>query len=75
MEPCFAVVNYMTKTCGVSDTAEKFSNLTIGSGKLSAKSQQSLPMKAGGWHGQSDLILGRSQEMLSGRNFTRTVAG
>ncbi|XP_071917921.1 cyclin-dependent kinase F-4-like isoform X2 [Coffea arabica] len=66
---------FMGKTRGVSDTAEKFSKMTIGSGKPSLKSQQPPPMKAGGWHGQSDLFLGRSQEMLPGRTFTRKVAG
>lgn len=73
-----AVANQIGKTPGacVSDTVEKLGNLAIGCGKLPAKRQQPPPpMKAGGWHGQSDLFIGRSQEILPGRTFTRKVAG
>lgn len=73
-----AVANHIGRIRGtaVSDTAEKMGNMSIGSGKLPSKQQQQPPpMKAGGWHGQSDLFLGRSQEILPGRTFTRKVAG
>ncbi|KAI5656449.1 hypothetical protein M9H77_25242 [Catharanthus roseus] len=72
------IANQIGKTPGacVSDTVEKLGNLAIGCGKLPAKRQQPPPpMKAGGWHGQSDLFIGRSQEILPGRTFTRKVAG
>ncbi|KAA8525130.1 hypothetical protein F0562_007006 [Nyssa sinensis] len=69
--------NYSSKTArGVSDTAERLANMTVGSGRLPVR--QPLPpppMKAGGWLGQSDLYLGRSQEIQSGRTYTRKVAG
>lgn len=60
---------------GVSDTAEKLANMTIGSGRPSVKQPLPPPMKAGGWHGSTDLYLGRSQEIQSGRTYTRKVAG
>ena len=70
---------YAGKARGVSDTAEKLANMSIGSGRV-ARVRQPLPrapMKAGGWNGQSDLFMGRSQEMQQpGRPpFTRKVAG
>ncbi|CAI9095129.1 OLC1v1030995C1 [Oldenlandia corymbosa var. corymbosa] len=73
------VSNQMGRTRGVSDAAEKLSNMTIGPGKSLLKPQppqaRPPPMKAGGWHGQSDLFLGRAQEMLPARNISRKVAG
>lgn len=70
---------YNGKTArGVSETAEKLANMNIGSGRLPPPARQSFPgpMKAGGWHGQSDLSLGgRSQDMQPGRAFTRKVVG
>ncbi|THG16369.1 hypothetical protein TEA_019164 [Camellia sinensis var. sinensis] len=70
---------YNGKTArGVSETAEKLANMNIGSGRLPPPARQSFPgpMKAGGWHGQSDLpVGGRSQDMQPGRAFTRKVVG
>ncbi|CAL5432006.1 unnamed protein product [Camellia sinensis] len=70
---------YNGKTArGVSETAEKLANMNIGSGRLPPPARQSFPgpMKAGGWHGQSDLPLGgRSQDMQPGRACTRKVVG
>ncbi|KAL2489796.1 Protein kinase superfamily protein [Forsythia ovata] len=66
---------YLGKTRGVSDATEKFTNMTIGSGRPLAKPSVPPPMKAGGWHGQSDLFARRSQEILPGRVYTRKVAG
>ncbi|KAK6934887.1 Protein kinase domain, partial [Dillenia turbinata] len=60
---------------GVADTADKFANMAIGSGRQPARQSLPPPLKAGGWHGQSDLFLGRSQEIQPGRSFTRKVAG
>ncbi|KAK4389135.1 Cyclin-dependent kinase F-4 [Sesamum angolense] len=65
----------MGKTRGVSDAAEKLSNMTVGSVRPLARPSVPPPMKAGGWHGQSDLFLGRSQEVVPGRAYTRKVAG
>ncbi|KAI3468547.1 hypothetical protein Pfo_025210 [Paulownia fortunei] len=59
----------------VSDAAEKLSNMTVGSDRPLAKPSVPPPMKAGGWHGQSDLFLGRSQEVIPGRAYIRKVAG
>ncbi|XP_016550434.1 cyclin-dependent kinase F-4-like [Capsicum annuum] len=60
----------------VSDAAEKLGNMTIGSGRTSIKQQPfPQPMKAGGLHGQHDLFMGRSQDILPGRNYSRKVAG
>lgn len=57
------------KTRGVSDATGKLANMSIGSGgKPSAKPSVPPPMKAGGWHG-------RSQELHTGRAYTRKVAG
>ncbi|XP_010278819.2 PREDICTED: cyclin-dependent kinase F-4 [Nelumbo nucifera] len=59
---------------GVSDTAEKLAQMTIGSGRQPVKQPQTLPMKAGGWHGHTE-FLGRSHEIPSGRSYSRKVAG
>ncbi|KAL6547705.1 hypothetical protein OROHE_009410 [Orobanche hederae] len=65
------------KTTRVSDAAEKLGNMTLGSGKsvVGKRSSMPPPMKAGGWHHQSDLLVGRSQEILPGRSYIRKVAG
>lgn len=59
----------------ISDTAEKLANMAIGSGRSNVKQPLPPPMKAGGWHGPTDLFLGRSQEIQSGRTYIRKVAG
>ncbi|XP_052209516.1 cyclin-dependent kinase F-4-like isoform X2 [Diospyros lotus] len=69
--------NYYAKVeCEVSETAEKLANMRFGS-RLPRKQVFPAPMKAGGWHGQSDSFVGRSREVLhpAGRTFTRKVAG
>ncbi|KAL3619135.1 hypothetical protein CASFOL_036705 [Castilleja foliolosa] len=65
------------KSRGVADATEKLGNMTLGpGGKLLAKrSSMPPPMKAGGWHQQSDLFVGRSQEVLPARSYVRKVAG
>ena len=60
---------------GVSDTAEKLANMAISSGRPTVKQPLPPPMKAGGWHGPTDLFLGQSHEIQSGRTYTRKVAG
>ncbi|XP_057480359.1 cyclin-dependent kinase F-4-like [Actinidia eriantha] len=60
---------------GVSETAEKLANITVGTARVPARQAFPAPMKAGGWHGQSDLFLGRSQEIQPGKTFTRKVVG
>ncbi|KAK6158521.1 hypothetical protein DH2020_005835 [Rehmannia glutinosa] len=62
-------------TRGISDAAEKLANMTVGSGRPLAKLSVPPPMKAGGWHGQSELFLGRSQEVIPGRAYNRKVVG
>uniref|UniRef100_A0A5B6ZGX0 cyclin-dependent kinase n=1 Tax=Davidia involucrata TaxID=16924 RepID=A0A5B6ZGX0_DAVIN len=60
---------YASRTArGVSDTAEKLANMTVGSGRLPARQPLPPPMKAGGWHGQS-------QEIQPGRTYARKVVG
>ncbi|XP_059642261.1 cyclin-dependent kinase F-4-like [Cornus florida] len=59
----------------VSDTAEKLANMTIGSGRSPARQPLPPPMRAGGWHGQSDMFLGRPQEVQPGRTYSRKVLG
>ncbi|GFP98827.1 cyclin-dependent kinase f-4 [Phtheirospermum japonicum] len=62
---------------GVADATEKFANMTVGSGRPMAQLSLPPPMKAGGWHGQSGLFTGRSQEAIPGREaaYNRKVAG
>ncbi|XP_057963873.1 cyclin-dependent kinase F-4 [Malania oleifera] len=74
--------NYMGRNMSrVSEAAEKLANMTVSSGMQSMRRRQQQqqplapPMKAGGWHGPSDLLLGRSQEIQPGRTFTRKVVG
>lgn len=62
-------------TRGVSETAEKLSNMSLGSGRQTIRQSVPPPMKAGGWHGQSNMFMGRSQEIQPSRTFTRKVAG
>lgn len=64
----------------VSETAEMLANMTVGSGRNVMRQSLPAPMKAGGWHSQSDSFLGRSQELRSGRAaaaaaYGRKVAG
>jgi protein kinase len=59
----------------VSKTAEKLANMTVGSARVPTRQAVPAPMKAGGWHGQPHLFLGRSQEIQPGRTFSRKVAG
>ncbi|KAF5938959.1 hypothetical protein HYC85_023218 [Camellia sinensis] len=67
---------YNGKTAwGVSETTQKLANITVGPARLPGRQAFPAPMKAGGWHSQSDLFLGRSQEIQTGRTFTRKVAG
>ncbi|KAL6549798.1 hypothetical protein OROMI_020286 [Orobanche minor] len=67
----------MAKTHGVAEAAEKFANMTVGSGRPPSKLSGPPPMKAGGWHRPSDLFLERSQEAIPGRAaaYHRKVAG
>ncbi|KAF7137781.1 hypothetical protein RHSIM_Rhsim07G0138500 [Rhododendron simsii] len=60
---------------GVSETAEKLGNMALGSARVPARHAVPAPMKAGGWHGQPHLFLGRSQEIQPGRSLSRKVAG
>ncbi|XP_019055924.1 PREDICTED: cyclin-dependent kinase F-4-like isoform X2 [Nelumbo nucifera] len=55
---------------GVSDSAEKLAQMTIGSGRqIVREPPPQLPMKAGGWHSHSE-FLGRPHEIPSGRNYS-----
>lgn len=60
---------------GVSETTDKLANLTVGSGRQPVRQPLPPPMKAGGWHGHSDLFLGRNRDIQPARSFTRKVAG
>ncbi|KZV45247.1 cyclin-dependent kinase F-4, partial [Dorcoceras hygrometricum] len=63
------------KSLAISDTTEKLANMSVGSGRSFVKaSVPPPPMKAGGWHGPSELLLGRTQE-LPRRPYNRKVAG
>ncbi|KAJ8650582.1 hypothetical protein MRB53_003605 [Persea americana] len=65
-------VKLVRTSSAISDTAEKLARTTI-----AAAGRQQVrppPMKAGGWHGRSDL-LARSHEMPLARNFSRKVPG
>ncbi|XP_075506002.1 cyclin-dependent kinase F-4-like [Primulina tabacum] len=63
------------KTRAISDTTEKLANMSVGSGRSLVKpSVPPPPMKAGGWHGPSELLLGRMSE-LPKRPYNRKVAG
>ncbi|XP_042505141.1 cyclin-dependent kinase F-4 isoform X1 [Macadamia integrifolia] len=59
----------------VSDTTEKFAQITVGSGRLPARQQPPPPMKAGGWSGHSGLLVGRPNEIATGRSYSRKVVG
>ncbi|KAL6533656.1 Cyclin-dependent kinase F-4 [Orobanche hederae] len=67
----------IAKTDGVAEAAEKFANMTVGSGRPLAKLTGPPPMKAGGWHRPSELFLEQSQEAIPGRAaaYHRKVAG
>ncbi|KAK9689165.1 hypothetical protein RND81_09G040000 [Saponaria officinalis] len=67
--------NYSRTTRGVTETAEKLSNMAVGSGRQAMRQSMPAPMKAGGWHEHSNSFMGRSQVMQPTRNFTRKVAG
>ncbi|XP_058103855.1 cyclin-dependent kinase F-4-like isoform X2 [Magnolia sinica] len=56
---------------GVADTTEKMGKMTISSGRQPGRPP---PMKAGGWHSQSD-ILTRSHEVPLVRSYSRKVVG
>ncbi|KAK9689163.1 hypothetical protein RND81_09G039800 [Saponaria officinalis] len=62
-------------TRGITETAEKLSNMAVGSGRQAMRQSVPAPMKAGGWHGHSNMFMGRSQVIHPTRNFTRKVAG
>ncbi|XP_074290721.1 cyclin-dependent kinase F-4-like [Silene latifolia] len=55
-------------TRGVTETAERLSNMSVGSGRQ-------VPMKAGGWHGHSNMFMAPSPVIQPSRNFVRKVAG
>lgn len=72
------IASYTGKTRGVHDAADKLAKMAIGSGRPPASVKQQLippPMRAGGWHGRSDLFHGRSQENLPAKVYTRKAAG
>ncbi|XVF52118.1 hypothetical protein PTKIN_Ptkin04bG0239100 [Pterospermum kingtungense] len=63
---------------GASDVSEKLANMTIGNRRQYVGQVRQPPMKAGGfqWTTESnDMFLKPSQQMQSGRTFTRKVAG
>ncbi|XP_057528594.1 cyclin-dependent kinase F-4-like isoform X1 [Amaranthus tricolor] len=62
-------------TRGISEAAEKLANMSLSSGRQAMRQSIPPPMKAGGWHGQSNMFMGRSQEIQPSRAFTRRVAG
>ncbi|KAL7159792.1 hypothetical protein ABFS83_01G051400 [Erythranthe nasuta] len=71
-----AAGNNLGRNRGVSDAAEKLANMRIGPARPLAKpTVPPPPMKAGGWHGQSQALIGRSQEVIPGRSYSRKVAG
>ncbi|KAH9623399.1 hypothetical protein KSS87_000212 [Heliosperma pusillum] len=62
-------------TRGITETAEKLSSMTLGSGRQAMRQSLPAPMKAGGWHGKSNAYMGRSQVIQPTRNITRKFAG
>ncbi|GAB2277924.1 Cyclin-dependent kinase F-4 [Dionaea muscipula] len=58
---------------GISDAAEKFSNMSLNTDRQSVKQSMPPPMKAGGWHAQPDQFLGRPQEIQPTRTYARKV--
>ncbi|GMH14401.1 hypothetical protein Nepgr_016242 [Nepenthes gracilis] len=60
---------------GISDMAEKLSNMTVSNGRQPTRLSLPAPMKAGGWHAQSDTVSGRSRDFQSGGTYARKVAG
>jgi protein kinase len=65
---------------GVSDTSEKFSNMTIAPRRQPVARQQPMhppPMKAGvQWnHHTRDPFLKPAEQILPGRSYTRKIAG
>lgn len=65
---------YSEKARGVSDVADKLSNMTVSStnNRPLPKAQ---PMKSGGWNGQFDMFSRRSHEFLPPRMYSKRVAG
>jgi len=49
--------------------------MSLGGGRLAVRQSMPPPMKAGGWHGRSDMFMGRSQEIQPTKTLTRKVAG
>ncbi|XP_073301769.1 cyclin-dependent kinase F-4-like isoform X2 [Primulina huaijiensis] len=62
------------KTRAISDTTEKLANMGVGSGSSLVNPYVPPPMKAGGWHVPSELLLGPTQE-LPRRPYNRKMAG
>lgn len=69
-------------TRGITEATEKLSSMNLGGGTGYGTGRQAImrqsippPMKAGGWHGRSDMYLGPSQEIHPTTTFSRKVAG
>uniref|UniRef100_A0A7C9A1K1 cyclin-dependent kinase n=1 Tax=Opuntia streptacantha TaxID=393608 RepID=A0A7C9A1K1_OPUST len=60
---------------GVAEATEKLSSINLGGGRQVMRQPMPPPMKAGGWHGRSDMFFGQSQEIQQSRSFARKVAG
>ncbi|KAJ9134974.1 hypothetical protein P3X46_032202 [Hevea brasiliensis] len=71
------VINKARSTRGVSDAADKFASMSIGSHRQIGAQPKPPPMKAGvQWSGESgDMFLRQTHQFQPGRSYTRKVAG
>ncbi|EEF42474.1 cyclin-dependent kinase F-4 isoform X2 [Ricinus communis] len=71
------IINKSRAARGVSDTADKFASMAVGSNRHSGLQQRPPPMKAGvQWAAESgDMFLRPSHQFQAGRSCTRKVVG
>lgn len=72
-----ASINKGGVACGVSETAERLANISVGTRRQSMGQTRPPPMKAGvNWSSDSpNFMLRPAPQIPTGRTFTRKVAG